>query len=76
MKFRHPVFCCTCRDFTDYDTSSSPRTITVRGVTFTYPHQSAYCTKCLSEVYVPELNDENVEAKEAAYRKAQSNMKE
>lgn len=42
----------------------------IRGISFSYVEQTAYCSECGEEVYVPEINDLNVIAREDAYRKA------
>lgn len=44
-----------------------PRTITVRGRTFSYNHKLVACTECREEIYVPKINDENVLARLNAY---------
>lgn len=73
MKYPTTAFCTECRDFTEYTVRLSPSLAAVRGtkfIHFVYIRKSAICAKCGKEVYVPEINDENVEAREAAYRKA------
>ena len=65
-----PAFCIGCGKKTNYTVKSSREEITVRGITFTYVEQCAYCVDCGEEVYVPEINDLNAEAREEAYREA------
>jgi len=64
------VFCIECGDYKQFAVKTTREEITVRGVTFSYLEQSAYCSECGEEVYVPEINDINVQAREDAYRKA------
>lgn len=70
MATRPVAFCISCDEKTEYIIKACKRDITVKGVTFSYVHQTAYCTKCGDELYVPEINDENVQSREDAYRKA------
>lgn len=42
----------------------------VRGLRFGFVEMNAVCLTCGEELYVPELNDENVQVREDAYRKA------
>ena len=42
--------------------------MTVRGTEFSYIENAAYCEVCGSEVYAPEINDQNVVSREEAYR--------
>ena len=65
-----PAFCIGCGKKTKYIVKSSREEITIRGVTFTYVEQCAYCADCGEEVYVPEINDRNADAREEAYRRA------
>ena len=70
MKKASTVFCVECGDFEEYTENSSRESVTVRGITFDYVEKTACCARCGQRVYVPEINDENVEAQENAYRKA------
>ena len=67
---RKEVFCIECGDYKPFTVKTTREEITVRGITFSYLEQTAYCSECGDEVYVPELNDINVQAREDAYRKA------
>ena len=39
---------------------------------FSYVEALALCKECGDELYVPDINDRNVQSREAAYRKAVS----
>ena len=59
-----------CDEKKEYVVKAYKREITVKGITFSYVHQTAYCSECGEELYCPQINDANVQAKEDAYRKA------
>ena len=44
----------------------------VNGIKFSYVEGLALCKECGDELYVPDINDRNVQSREAAYRKAVS----
>ena len=67
------VFCISCAADRAYYVRSSREEITVRGISFSYVEKRAYCVECGDEVYVPVLIDENVQAREDAYR-AKANL--
>ena len=64
------VFCIDCGCKRHYRVTSARTSISVRGIEFSYVEQTAYCAECGAEIYVPEINDENAQAREDAYRKA------
>jgi hypothetical protein len=64
------ALCTVCLDKHPYRTEQSQQTSTVRNVTFSYLERRAYCTVCGNEIYVPEVNDANVESRERAYAAA------
>lgn len=70
MKGNSTAICIECGCKTAYTLKSTLEELTVRGVTFKYVEHSAYCTQCGEEVYVAEINDENVQSREDGYRKA------
>ena len=70
MKGRLTAICTDCGCKTPYTVKSHLEELTVREITFSYVEHSTYCTQCGKEVYVPEISDENVQAREDAYRKA------
>lgn len=64
------AFCITCgcnqsvkKDFKRVETE-------VRGIRISYVEARAICEECGEELYMPEVNDKNVHAREDAYRKA------
>jgi hypothetical protein len=61
------AFCIRCRDMRPYRLEISQVESTVRGVSFSYQEQAAYCTECGDLVYIPEVNDANVQARVDAY---------
>lgn len=64
------VYCINCDEKTTYTVKCQRVEMTVRGTTFSYVEQAAYCSVCGEQVYVPEINDLNVVSREEAYRKA------
>lgn len=64
------VYCINCDNETTYIVKYQRVEMTVRGTTFNYIEQSAFCSVCGEEIYVPEINDINVMSREEAYRKA------
>ena len=64
------VYCIHCGEMQEYKRKVSREEMTVRGTAFRYLEQAAFCTECGEEVYVPEINDRNAEARECAYRAA------
>lgn len=64
------AFCIECGCKVPYSVKASRETITVRGITFSYVELTAYCQSCGEALYVPEINDANVRARENEYRKA------
>jgi len=70
METRPVAFCVECNEEKEYVVKACKRDITVKGITFSYVHQTAYCTECGEEAYVGAINDANVQSREDAYRKA------
>jgi len=64
------AFCLNCGCERDYKKVSKRVEIEVREIRFEYVETAAKCIDCGDELYVPELNDENAQAREDAYRKA------
>lgn len=64
------AYCVECGCEREYTISSSRETITVRDHTFSYIEMHAHCQTCGEEIYVPEINDENVQSREDGYRQA------
>lgn len=49
---------------------SEPVNLTVHGVEFQYDELVVKCMCCGEEVYIPEINDANVDIRIAAYKRA------
>ncbi len=64
------VFCIECGVDREYKILTRRTAVEVRGVHFSYLELVAVCEGCGEELYVPEVNDANVQAQEDAYRKA------
>lgn len=69
MKRRMTAFCIACGDDVEYTVFAERVETTVRGVKISYVEVAAKCPVCGDEIYVPEINDANVQAREDAYRK-------
>ncbi len=70
MKRRVTAFCIACDEEVKYTVFAERVETVIRGVKISYVEISAKCPVCGEEIYVPEVNDSNVEAREDAYRKA------
>ena len=64
------AFCPTCGCKRMVNRNSLRVETEVRGVGFGFVETAAVCQVCGEEVYVPDVNDENVHVREEAYRKA------
>ena len=62
------AYCVDCGKKVAYRISTRQDTVVVRGVGFSYVEQVAVCPECGAELYVPEVNDANVQTREDAYR--------
>lgn len=62
------AFCINCDCRRKYKKEIEEVTVTVRGLCFSYAETKAVCENCNEELYVPEINDINVQARENAYR--------
>lgn len=60
-------FCIDCDRFSEYFIREVPDEMTVRGITFSYDELQAICCTCHAELYVPEVNDWNVDRRARAY---------
>lgn len=69
MKRRMTAFCITCDGEVEYTVFAERVETVVRGVKISYVEVTAKCPVCGDEIYVPEINDTNVQAREDAYRK-------
>lgn len=70
MKDTLTAICIDCGCKTTYTIKSHLENSRVRGISFNYVEHSAHCTQCGKEIYVPQVNDENVQSREDGYRKA------
>lgn len=61
------AFCLECRSKQLYTVQSSREKLIVRGTEFEYTELRAFCTSCGEEVYVPEINDANCDARLRAW---------
>ena len=66
------TYCIECGRRTKYYISSALCTQEVRGVKFGWINLNARCAICGKEVYVPEVNDANVNARELSYKMART----
>lgn len=64
------AYCIDCNDFNEFEIATEKSTFTVNGVTIPYMEKQAMCKCCGNEIYVAEINDANVDAREAAYDNA------
>lgn len=71
MDERRICFCSECRENVPYDTVEEIRSRAVKGNTYTYKTQAAYCRHCGEELSIPELMDAEVDAFDKAYREAE-----
>ena len=70
MKRRMTAFCITCDEDVEYTMFAERVETVIRGEKISYVEVAAICPFCGEEIYVPEINDANVQAREDAYRKA------
>ena len=62
------TFCEACRKDVAYYTDNAAMKGTLKGEEYSYTGKKAICTECNAEVYVAELEDENLKALYDAYR--------
>lgn len=65
--------CTGCWERQEYDVRTETVKTRHKAVRFEYEEQRAFCKVCGHEVYVAALNDANVEAASAAYKRAKDN---
>ena len=70
MSESYESFCTYCMRKTPVRKVSEPDQMSVRGVSFEYVRVIGYCPVCGHELYVPEFNDLNVDARLSAYKNA------
>lgn len=64
------AFCLNCGKERNYHISRRLVKLKVRGVEFTAPQYESFCTGCGREVYVPSINDMNVELRLRYHKEA------
>ena len=62
------VFCPECRQDVKFSVRERPDTAELKGEVYDFTSKTAYCDECKAEVYVPEIEDENLKALYDAYR--------
>jgi hypothetical protein len=62
------AFCEECRDEVEYAVTEVPMVGTIKGVEYHYTGKEARCIGCGTRIYVPEINDSNLEALYDVYR--------
>ena len=70
QQYLHPEFCLNCGKKRPYHVSRRQEKMTVRGVEFVCPEYVAHCAACGREIYVPTVNDRNVEIHKRYYQEA------
>lgn len=63
-------FCPECRKEVDYYIEKSVEKKNVREKEFEYQTERAYCTECRSEIFIPELHDENLKRIDKSYKES------
>lgn len=62
------VFCPECRQDIEFNTKEKQTTTTVVNKTVTFTETIAYCNNCHSEIWVPELEDQNLKKFVAVFK--------
>ncbi|MGN1405245.1 MAG: type II TA system antitoxin MqsA family protein [Erysipelotrichaceae bacterium] len=66
---KRKVFCENCRKEVEYITEEKKMTATIRSEEYHYKGKEAKCSECGCEVYVEEINDDNLKKLYDEYRK-------
>ena len=61
-------FCIECGIKVPYEIRSEKIKMTARGISFDYMELSAFCNRCGNIIYVPEINDRNIDSMEEAFK--------
>ena len=64
------AFCHKCHKYVPYAIIGYSMTITIHDTPFTYIEKCAVCKKCGADIYLPSVNDQNVEERLRAYHQA------
>ena len=67
---RSRPFCLECGKKVEFRVEAGFRNMEAHGVKFSFREETAYCAECAHEVYVPEIEDANVDVRRKAYGKA------
>ncbi|KXG78866.1 MAG: hypothetical protein PWP45_610 [Tepidanaerobacteraceae bacterium] len=62
-------YCYYCDEDVEYTVREEEISDNIRGIEINFIGQIAYCNKCGNEIYIPELDDENIKKANAEYRK-------
>ncbi len=62
------VFCSECRQEGRFSIREKPDSAELKGEAYEFISKTAYCDECGTEVYVPEIEDENLKALYDMYR--------
>ena len=62
------TFCPECRKDVEYQIKELAEKKEVHGLEFEYTAERAYCNECESEIFIPELHDQNLKIIDVAYR--------
>ena len=62
------VFCPECRQDVRFSVREKPDSAELKGEIYEFISKTAYCDECGTEVYVPEIEDENLKSLYAVYR--------
>ena len=62
------TFCPECRKEVEYQIEESLEKKEVRGLEFEYTAERAYCNECGTEIFIPEIHDQNLQKIDHAYR--------
>ena len=62
-------FCEQCRDFRTYTVTEVELSGTLEGKTYKYIGKKARCTTCGKLIWVPEINDSNLDALYEVYHR-------
>lgn len=63
------AYCANCDKINKYWVLHHISCFSIHDIGLTYIEQTPYCKECNKEVYVPEINDINCEAREKEYYK-------
>lgn len=65
------VFCSECRQEVRFSVKEKPDSAELKGEVYEFISKIAYCDECGTEVYVPEIEDENLKTLYDVYRQKQ-----